>query len=384
MTRSAWLRWAGAGIVALAAVGALASTTLGARDRTWDPPDCAGDAGGVPSRAEAGGVAAASGDRPWFRLDPYLDSSGALAGQRLAVGRADGRGRRTLDLGPESFAAGPFGTIVLAGTDDGSRSRLFALDVLAGCATAIDESADVIRRATVSPDGRSVVEFRVDRRSRADLGTWRRRLDVDAPVARIAPPIGGDGRFGRTWSTDFLWSAGGTELAIQSCGETACRTRVLDPASGVLHLIADPDLGPALGLADGRLIAYLACRGLPCPVVAIDVADGRRRLLASDAGTAVLIDSEAGPLLVHERVVGARATLRAVPLDSTPARDLGSAPDGLGLQSGGMSAAAGFAVPFGWILLAPEGRMPLTSGAPSPILRHVLDGRTAAVDEVTR
>ena len=123
MVRSTWLRRAGPGIVALGAVAVLASTTLGARDRPWDPPDCADVRGGL-GRAARG--------RPWRdRAWPPIERHGSgstpssmatapSAGQRLVVGRAGGPSRRTLVLPPESFAAGPFGAVVLVGTDDGT------------------------------------------------------------------------------------------------------------------------------------------------------------------------------------------------------------------------------------------------------------------------
>lgn len=386
MVRSAWLRRAGPGIVALGAVGMLTSTTLGARDRPWVPPECFGDAPlhDIQARAARSSGLVKAGEAPWFRLDPVLDATGTLVGQRMVVGRVDGVGERSLALAPESFAAGPFGAIVLAGTDDGSGSRLLAVDVVAGCATVLDTSNDVIRRATISPDGRSVFEFRVDRRSRTDLGIWRTHLDRDGTANPFIPAIGADGRFGQTWSTEFLWTVDGTELAIQSCGEAACRTRVVDPATGALHQLDEPDLGPAVGLADGRLVSYLDCRGLPCPIVAVDLSSGARRTLAPDAGPAVVIATDDGARLVHERGAGPGAVLRSVTLDATETRDLGAVPAGLSLQMDASRSAAGLDAPSGWVLLTPQGRMTVDRAAPAAILRHVLDGRSAAVDEVTR
>jgi hypothetical protein len=327
---------------------------------------------------------ATPGDAPWYRLDPILDPTGTLAGQRLVLGRADGSGRRSMDVAAESFAAGPFGTIVLVGTDDGAGSRLVAVDVLAGCATTLDTATDIIRRSTVSPDGRSVMEFRVDRRSRADLGVWRKPLDRDAPATPIVAPIKADARFGRTWSTEFLWSLDATDLAIRSCGESACRTRLLDLETGALGLVDEPDLGPTVGVADGRLIAYLACRGLPCPIVAVDLATGGRRTLAPDAGPAVVIATSDGPRLVHERNAGAQTVIRSVTLAGAMGHDIGVLPAGLRLHADETAAASALETPPGWIVLAPEGRMPVDRAAPAAILRHVLDGRSAAVDEVTR
>ena len=390
MVRFAWLRRAGPGIVAVTAAGLVASTTLGARDRPWTPPACVGhDRTDVEPEARPGvaadrAVTTASGTAAWFRLDPVLDASGGLSGQRLVVGRADRTAGWTLGLDRESFAAGPFGAIVLAGTDDGSGSRLLALDVVAGCTTTLDTSSDVIRRATVGQDGRSVIEARVERSSRTDLGIWQRHLDDGTAATRIVEPLGTDARFGRTWSTEFLWALDRTNLAIQSCGASACRTRILDPASDSVDLVADPDLGQAIGLADGRLVSYLACRGLPCPIVAVELATRTRRSLASDAATAVVIASDDGPRLVHEDLGGPRPFLRSVALDGLAGRDLGPVPTGLHLAAGPAWSAAGFDAPPGWAMLAPDGRMSAGRVAPAPILRHVLDGRSVAVDSVLR
>lgn len=376
MVRSTWRRIAGPGLVAIVAVGSLASTTTGARERPWDPPECPG--------TRPVGTDGSDAPAPWFRLDPVLDPNGALTGQRLVVGRMDGTGRRFVDLPPEAAATGPVGDAIVVATDDGSVSRVRALDVVAGCATTLDTSTDVIRRATIAPDWRSVVEARVDRRTRADLGVWRRTLDGRAGATRWLAPIEVDPRFGRTWSTDLVWSETGTELAIQSCGELACRTRVVATDTDSVGLVDDPDLGPAIGLADGRLVAYLACRGMPCPIVAVDVGTRARWTLAHDAGPAVLTQTDAGPRLVHRAGSGTGATLRSVALDGGDDRPLGPVPGGLDLLADPSWSEAGAGGPDGWVVLVPGGRMPRDPADSGPVLRHALDGRSATSDEVSR
>ena len=121
------------------------------------------------------------------RLDPIV-VDGAYVGQRLSVG-AGGAPPKRIDLAAESFATGPTGGVVLIGSDDGRRSQLSLVDVTGGCAWAIGSSTDVVRSATVSSDGRSVIESRVDRRTRADLGIWRRPFDGTPPV-RVLAAIG--------------------------------------------------------------------------------------------------------------------------------------------------------------------------------------------------
>jgi hypothetical protein len=385
MVRSAWLRSAGPGLVAVAAVGLLASTTIGARERPWEPPECAGTAPDGAARVTDMVVRGDPGTpAPWFRLDPVLDPNGALTGQRLVVGRIDGTGRRFLDLPPESAAAGPIGGAIVVATDDGSVSRVLALDVVASCATTLDVSADIVRRATIAPDGRSLVEARVDRRSRADLGIWRRTVGGGGPAVRWLEPIAADARFGRTWATDLVWSVAGTELAIQSCGELACRTRVVETATGSVRLVDDPDLGPAIGVSDGRLVAYLACRGTPCPIVAFDVGTGIRRILVADSGPAVLTATDAGPRLVHRASSVAGPILRSLALDGRDDRMLGPIPDGLDLLTDPTWSEAGAGRPDGWVVLVPHGRMPRNPADSGLLLRHALDGRSATLEEVTR
>ena len=126
-------------------------------------------------------------------------------------------GPRTMALAAESFAAGPVGTLVVSGSDDGRASELQIVDTSAGCAWSVGSERDVVRRATLEPSGEALVEHRVSRRTRADLGIWRRPLDGSAPTL-ILPPIDPDGRFGRTFLTDLGWSFDVDRLVVLSCG----------------------------------------------------------------------------------------------------------------------------------------------------------------------
>ncbi len=59
------------------------------------------------------------------------------------------------------------------------------------------------------------------------------------------------------------------------------------------------DIGAGLGTVGGSLIARAACAGLPCPVVSVDLASGRRTTLAAGAFAAA-IGGLAGDRLVVE------------------------------------------------------------------------------------
>ena len=206
----------------------------------------------------------------WFRLDPLLDPTGTLAGQRLTAGR--GGARWTADLPPESFASGPSRGGVLVGDDDGHRSRLRVLDAARGCWTMIATEAAVIRSAVRTSDG-GVVRAPCGPGTRADLGVWRRDLASGRPDAvRVLPGLAPDLALGPTFATD-LQLAGDGRLVVASCAERACRTRVLDPVTGGVAEVDGP--GPVAGVAGSRLVAVAPCDGLPCRLEAVDLATGR-------------------------------------------------------------------------------------------------------------
>lgn len=320
----------------------------------------------------------------WFRLDPRLDRTGALQGQRLAIGLDADRSNRIMDLPAESFAAGPFGRIVLVGTDDGTASHLRAVDVAAHCAWDVGTEPAVIRRATIDPTGTTIYEMRVDRATRADLGIWARPLDGSGPPTPFLEPIVADERFGRTFTTELAWDLAGTALVVQSCGEVACRTRVVELASGTVRTVAEPELGALVGVDGDRLVSYAACRGLPCAVVSTDLSTGARSTLADAAAIAILAATPDGSRLVHETFDGPAIALRSVALDGSSIRDLGTVPDGMRLHSTPEIAGASTRIESGWVLLSPDGRLPDTGPRTRTQLRRVTDGMTVQLDEVAR
>jgi len=386
MVESRWVRWIGPGVVALGAVGFIAATTLGAGARPWAPRSCAGPPAGrmaaarEPDRPSQEDLRAT----PWFRVDPMLDAGGELRAQHLSVGLVGERTAQRLDLPAESFAAGPFGRVILVGSDDGATSRLAALDVANGCSWAIGREPSVIRRATIDPAGAGVYEMRVDRVSRADLGIWWRPLDGSGPGRRILAPIAADGRFGRTYSTEFTWDVAGDRLAIQSCGEAACRTRILSPRDGSVATLDAPDLGLLVGLDGDRVVTYGACRGLPCPIVSTDLRAGDRRVLAPAAGLAVVVRTEDGPRLVHEVATTTGRGLRSIALDGSASTGLGPIPDGLDLLAGPIRAGAATRLPPGWVLLAQDGLLSADGPTQGPQLRRIPDGLTVPLEEAPR
>lgn len=381
-----WLRWIGTGVIAIVAVGSVASVTSGAGQGSWAPRACGGELESVTATVQSAEPVDAGDLRleTWFRMDPLLDRAGALQGQRLAVGIDGDRSSRFMNLPAESFAAGPFGRAVLVGMDDGSTSRLEVVDVANECSWAVAQEADVIRRATIDPTGTTIYEMRVDRATRADEGIWARPLDGSAPALRVLDPIDVDDRFGRTFTTEFSWELSRSRLAVQSCGEAACRTRVLDPVTGTTRAVAEPDLGVLVGFEGDTLVTYAACPGLPCPIVRTDLTTGDRSILTDAAIVAVLTATPDGPRLVHEVFDGPGIALRAMALDGSATADLGPLPEGLRLNANPGLAEAATRVPSGFALLTPEARLPDGGPDARTQLRRVSDGSTVQFEEVAR
>ena len=328
-----------AALATIAVVGAIALARpagLHAGDPPWTPPPCPQDAASAPPPAMG----------TWFSMDPVLNPSGVLAGQRLSLGDASGAARR-LDLPAESFASGPEGGHVLVGDDDGSRSRLRLVDVAAGCAADLGQEASVIRSAILSRDGLTSWEHRVNRTTRRDEGIWRRAVAA-GPAQLVLSAPASDARFGTTWTTTLDWADDG-RLAVASCGASACRVRLLDPSTGRVETVAGT--GALIGVAAGRVIAYDTCTGLPCPILAVDIASGRRTTLADAWGSAAL-GGDQGRTLAYEsdRGLAALDAGTGAPIAVPDAGD--SSP-----VFGGSAATSGVELPAGSLLLAPRGHL---------------------------
>ena len=326
-----------AAVALLGPPGAAGPRAFAAADPPWDPPACRAPAvAGLPANGAA-----------WYRLEAVLDSTGTLAGQRLTVGVV-GRRARQVALPPESFASGPVADVVLVGDDDGTRSRLRAVDAGRGCAHHGRRGRRLIRGAILAPDGAIEVEHRVDRATREDLGVWRRSARGGTAV-RLLPGLVPDAAHGRTFATDLRWAPDG-RLSVASCGERVCRTRLVDPTTGVVA--ATDGTGPVLGVAAGRVIAYAPCDGFPCAIVGVDPTTGGIDTLVPDAGPAA-IGGPRDASLVFERA-GRLTTLDLL----TDAQVDVPASDGLVPVRSGSGATAGLDLPRGEVLLASTGAAP--------------------------
>ena len=294
----------------------------------------------------AGNASATGAGAAWFRLDPVLDAGGTLASVRLWAGATAGVPFR-VDLPAESFASGPADGQVLVGDDDGSRTRLRLLDVARGCWRAIAVEDAVVRSAVMREDAAVMYEHRVNRASRADLGVWRRETATGYAV-RVLESVAPDAAYGRTYSTDLSLAPDGRVVAT-SCGAKACRTRVLDAATG--HVDAVSATGPVIGLVGDHLVAMAACVSLPCDVEAVDLGSGARSRVADGVVTAAV----GGSALVWTDAGGClwEADLAAGPGPAVRVR----ATPGLSPVGRSSLASSGATLAGSSVLLAPGGRI---------------------------
>ena len=223
----------------------------------------------------------------FFKTEANLDASGTLVGRRLYVGEA-GQIAASAELAPESAMSGPVDGVVVATADDGARSIVELVSV-SGCAVTVHTTTSVVRRAIVNPFDGSLLLHLVDRATRADLGVWRVAAGATQPE-RILEALPASLQFGTVWATDLVLDSAGRELAVQSCQDRECLTRILDLArpGEPPVVIRGSDQGPLIGFAGDRLVSWAACDGLPCSLLAWDASAAGPIQLVADASAAGL------------------------------------------------------------------------------------------------
>lgn len=357
--------WVGPPLATLAVIGGLAAGgpgVAGARPASWEPSACADGSVGAD---RSGG---------WFVLEPEIDADGWLTGQTLELGQG-GVTVTSAELDAESFASGPTGGLVVAGTDDGRRSFVRVVDTATGCTRYAGEGRDVVRSAVLVDGGTALLEHRVDRRTRADLGVWRVALDDGdgTPVLSAPPP---DDRYGRTFATILVTNPGDPAFGVVSCGEDRCRARVV---AGDGTVSALEDIGEPIGLAGDALVAYRPCHGWPCGIERIG-RDGQRTELVDAAGAAVLVDSD-GPVLVFEAPEINGRDVRAIDVRTLARRPLGPVPGDLNVRPAALRAAAAAEAPPGLVVLDRDGARRDPAGT---VLLELATGRLRGLEEADR
>lgn len=215
------------------------------------------------------------------RLSAALSASGEISGHTLSLDTA--AGAKTVALPAESFvgkAAGDLLVYTVYSVESGSSVHL--LDLASGCDMVAVAPAQIVRSAVLDAAGSALYVHSVSKTGRRDNGIARIDL-VSGSATSVVPPLAPSDAFGPTFGTQLAWSVDGAALAVQSCGFAACRTRVLNVASGAIATFDAPGQGAFIVLTNSHLVTYGDCLGLPCPVLSFDVTTGEKSILADSA-----------------------------------------------------------------------------------------------------
>jgi len=271
-TRS-WTTILGCGaLVALVAIGAGARSP--ARAAPIDDP-AARTSSDVPLAdvvACPGGPARAAGAETWWRFAPVLDGAGSLVGWTLDGGTQDSALPKIV-LPAESSVSADVDGRVLVTADDGARSVIAVVSATDRCATVLAEVPMVARSGVLGQRDGTGWFHAVDRSTRRDLGVWRLTSASSGPAPFLSPLPDDDPavlRVGRVFTTQLVLGATGDQLAIQSCGERTCRTRVVHLATGRENRLEAPDQGLLLVLERTQATFRDPCPGDPCAVRVVE------------------------------------------------------------------------------------------------------------------
>lgn len=295
---------------------------------------------------------------------------------RLRVGTLDGRVVADLTLSASlAFGAGPYGTDVLAGHDNGAISELFVISALGGGRRNILLTDAIVPIASFGVDG-SLYFVRIDRETGLDQGVW-----VLPPVGGTEHPLVSGPLAEIPWTESarwrMEWSPDRSLLAVQACNAVRCRTHLVDPASGTVRSTDDAralmgmtatDLlahapGALMGMVALSSETFVAREVVPAPLPAVPVtANGEAFVAFDDQGTLRVTDLVGGDPF-------------AVPAED-PAPPAGELQPAAGER--------GVALPSGWLLLWPrllagDAADPMSEAWGSGTLLNAITGERLAV-----
>jgi hypothetical protein len=242
-------------------------------------PDCRFVSATTAARAALSSSSSASAT---VTVRAQLNASGELVGRSLAA-QAGTSSPIAVALPNESFVGEPAGDIVIYtrySTATGSEVR--ALNPVTRCDIRLVAPPEIVRSAILDKLASGVFVHSVTKASRADAGVARYDLQT-GDSAQVVPPLAASDSFGPIFGTALRWSADGNALAVQSCGLSACLTRVLDVATGQLSIYDFAGQGGIISLTATHLVTYAACAGLPCAVLSADLRSGEVTTLAASA-----------------------------------------------------------------------------------------------------
>jgi hypothetical protein len=215
------------------------------------------------------------------RLSAVLSQTGELTGQTLSLDTVVGA--VTIEMPAEAFVGKAQGDLLVYTTHAAALgSAVHLVDLATGCDTVAATPAHIVRSAVLDPSASALYVHSVSKAGRRDNGVAR--LDLASGISTtVVPPLAPNEEFGPTFGTQLAWSVDGAGLAVQSCGFVACRTRVLDVATGAITTFDKRGQGALIVLSKRHLVTYGECLGLPCPALSFDLATGAEETLAEAA-----------------------------------------------------------------------------------------------------
>jgi hypothetical protein len=274
-----------------------------------------------------------------------------------------------VQLPPESAVRGPVNGQIAVAADDGIGSKIQLLDPQAGCASVVYQTTDVVRSAILVPGDDSVVFHSVGRADRADRGIWRLPLHAGRAPVPVLPPLAPSDSFlapvGRVWTTTLRSSPQGRQVAVESCGADACRTRIVSLGDAGPEMLVSEAAGHVVGLDEQLVVSLDSCDGQRCELLTTNLASGQVRSLMSGATSAastvvagrqvaVAVSAELGPesVLAIDPETGRRWVVRGAVGPATGDRELNrgrnqAAPGELQLLPRGGDGLAGLEVSVG-------------------------------------
>lgn len=287
MSGKRWARWLALPLAFVAVTLVLSRFQPGAEAGGRTPPPKAGACAGSSPLGTAGldQAAIAGGHGTWWRLTDTLDSNGELVGRTLFAGRA-AKTTITMPLGVESMARGPVGGLIVVTNDDGRVSEIRVVSIGNGCSWLVHRDTNVVRSAILDPLAATAYAHIVQRETRADLGTFRLSGgDVDAALDRVVEPLAPQSDLGPIWATELRLDANGEALAVQSCSDNGCVSRVVSfGAFGKpVTTVRGEGQGSIIGFAGDRIVTWAFCAGMPCDVQAWTAGAGKPATIAGRA-----------------------------------------------------------------------------------------------------
>jgi hypothetical protein len=223
------------------------------------------------------------------RIGERLGPRGQYLGRQIEITTARGD-TAAVDLGSDSSVDASATNVVAYSRVVAGTSEVRVLDLLEGCDMLVAQPPGIVRSALLDPTGTAVYVHAVDGATRADLGVSRYQVDGGRPTVAL-PPLPADSRYGRTFGTSLAFAADGETLAVQSCGMEACRTRLLDIATGRIEPFSRVPHGALIGATLSHLVVYGACHWEPCSVLSIDRGTRSAQTLAEAAWDAALVSA---------------------------------------------------------------------------------------------